>query len=60
MRTDLAAREAAVVRARQHVQDIMHRHSDDARSQQLIHEALREAEAALRTASADLEQAKKA
>jgi hypothetical protein len=52
--------EADVVKARQHVQEIMHRRSDDPRSQQLIHEALREAEAALHTATRAFEQAKKA
>jgi hypothetical protein len=51
--------EADVVKARQHVQEIMHRRSDDPRSQQLIHEALREAEAALHTATRAFEQAKK-
>jgi hypothetical protein len=60
MRTDLATNEAAVVKARQHIQDIMHRHSDDPRSQQPIHEALREAESALHTATTKLEQAKNA
>jgi hypothetical protein len=53
-------REDKVEQARQHVQDVMRQHSDDPRSQQLIDEALREANLALRAARAELEQAERA
>jgi len=60
MKPGTHTREDAVERARQHVQDVMRQHSDDPRSQQLIDEALREANVALRTANAELERAKQA
>jgi hypothetical protein len=47
----------AVEQARALVQDVMHRESSDPRSQQLIAEALRNAEAALRGARAALAEA---
>ena len=59
MRPDIEAKEEAVRKAREHVMDVMRRHSDDPRSKQLIAEALRDAETALTAARADLREAER-
>jgi len=51
MRIDDEGRNETVRRAREHLQDVMRQHSDDPRSQQLISEARRDAEEALRRAT---------
>ena len=54
MGSDTEARVDAVEKAREHVNDVMHRQSDDPRSQQLIAQALREAQDTLHRAEDDL------
>lgn len=54
MGSDLTTKQDAVAKARQRVVDIMREHSDDPRSQQLIHETLRVAEAELAAATREL------
>jgi hypothetical protein len=58
MNPDVEALEGAVARAREHVQDVMRRQTDDPRSRQLLDQALREANAALRSAKEELERAR--